>query len=97
VIEEIGPAESGKGGIAGFKKVFVEGIHIASQDEGLTDAGVSCEEEDASASLDIVQSGRTLFEGFRIEDVFGFDVFVEGDAFESKPCDDILHKETLPL
>jgi hypothetical protein len=97
VIEEIGPAESGKWGVAGFKKVLVEGIHIASQSQGFSDARVSSEEEDAAAALDIIQAGFGLLECLGIEDVFGFNVFVKRGAFETEPCDDIFHDETLPL
>ena len=62
MIEKIGSAERGKRGVTGLEKVLIEGIHIASQSQGFSNAGVPCEQEDAPTALDIIQSGFGLLE-----------------------------------
>ena len=83
--EEIGPTEGGKWGIEGLEEIIVEGVDIASQGEGLSDAGVPGQEQDAASLFDIVEPGRALFQGFGIEDILGFDVFVKGEVLEAEP------------
>jgi hypothetical protein len=97
VVEEIGPAEGGKGCVEGFEEVFIEGVHIAPESDGFSHPRVSGEEQDAPSSLDVVQACGAFFEGLGIEEIPGLDVFVEGEAFESEPGEEILHGRTLPL
>ena len=90
VIEEIGPAEGGKGGVVGLEEVIVEGVDMVSQGEGFSDARVPCQEQDAASSFDIVKPCHTLFEGLGMESILCFYVFVEGEALEAEPSQEDL-------
>lgn len=41
VVEEVGAAESGKGGVEGFEEVFVEGVDETPESDGFAHAGLT--------------------------------------------------------
>jgi hypothetical protein len=61
VIEEICAAEGGKGCIKGFEEILIEAVHVATQSEGFAHPRVSCEQQDAPSSFDVLQAGGAFF------------------------------------
>jgi hypothetical protein len=91
VIEEIGPAQGSQGGVVGSEKIFIESVHIASQGEGFTHAGISGEKQDTAPAFDIIEPSQGLIEGLGVQGIGGFDVFVERETFQAEPGREIFH------
>jgi hypothetical protein len=97
VIEEVSAAEGGKRGIEGLEQIPVEAVHVAAKGEGFAHPRVSCEQQDAPSSLDVLQAGGAFFQGVGMESVLGLDVFIKRKALEAEPGEEIFHSLTLPL
>lgn len=57
----------------------------------------SAQQQDAALAFDVIEPGRALFEGLGIYDIVGFDALLKGQAFESKPGEEIFQGMPLPL
>jgi hypothetical protein len=97
VIQQIGPAQCGKGGIVGFEQVFIEGVHIASEGEGFSHSGISGQKKDSAPAFDIIESGHGFLEGFGIEDILSLEIFIKRKGLKPKPGEQIFHGRTSPL
>jgi len=97
VAKQVGAAQGGKGGVEDLEQVFVQSIDIPPQDEGFTHAGITGEKHDAPPSLDIIEPSGALLHRFRIEDIGGFDGFIEWETLEPEPGEEISHGSTSPL
>jgi hypothetical protein len=97
VVEQVRATECGKWRIEGFKEVFVEGVDESAKGDGFAHAGLTREQEYAASALDIVEPSGAFLEGCGIEDILGFDVFVEGVALEAEPGEEFVHEMVLPL
>jgi hypothetical protein len=97
MIQEIGSAQGGEGGIVGFEKVFIQGVYVVSQGEGFSYPGVSRKEQDTASAFDIIEPSHGFLEGFRLEDILGFEIFIKREPFEAKPGEQVFHGRTSPL
>jgi hypothetical protein len=97
VIQQIGATEGGKGGIVGFKKIFIEGIDVASEGEGLSHAGISGQKQDTAPALDIIKPSHGFLEGFGLEDILSLEILIKRKPFEPKPSKQVFHGTTSPL
>jgi hypothetical protein len=97
VIQQIRPTQGGKGGIVGFEKILIEGVHVAPQGEGLSHSGVSGEKQNASPAFDIIEPSHSFLEGFGLEDILGLEILIKRKRFEPKPSEEVFHGRTSPL
>jgi hypothetical protein len=97
VIQKIGATQGGKGGIVGFEKILIQGVHIAPEGEGFAHPRVSGQKQDAAPAFDIIESGHGFLEGFRLEDILGLEIFIKREPFEAKPGEQVFHGRTSPL
>ena len=97
MIQEIGPAESGQGGVDGPEEVLIEPVHIGTQGQGFAHPGIAGEQQDAAPTLDVFQTGEALFQRFGFEEFLGFQVLVERETLEAEPGQEVLHDRTFFL
>ena len=97
MIQQIRPAQGGKGGIVRFEQVLIEGIHVTPQGESLSHPRISGQKQDAAPAFDIVESCRGLFKGFGLQDILGLEVLIKRKSFQSKPGEEVFHGRTSPL
>ncbi len=105
VIQEIGPAQGGKGGVVGFEKVLIQGIDVAAEGEGFSHPGVSGQKQDAAPAFDIIEPGHGFLEGLRFEDILSLEILIKRKPFETKPGEQVFsarggsfgHGRTSPL
>ena len=97
MIQQIRPAQGGKGSIVGFEQVFVQGIHVAPQGEGLSHPGISGQKQDTASAFDIIKPCRGLFKGLGLQDILGLEILIKREPFQSKPGQQVFHGRTSPL
>jgi hypothetical protein len=85
VIQEICPAQGGKGSIVGFEQILIESVHVATEGEGFAYPGISGQKQDAAAAFDIVKPGQGFLEGLCFEDILGLEVLIKRKRLEPKP------------
>lgn len=81
MVEQVGSAQGGEGGVVGFEEIFVEVMDIVSQDEGFSYPRVSRQQHDSTTAFDVVESGCGFFEGFCLEHVLSLEVLIKGEVF----------------
>ena len=80
--EQIGAAQGGQRGVEGLEEVLVYAVHKAPQGQRLTHPGVSSQQQDPAAALDVIEPCRAFFQGLGIESILGLDVFIS----DTWPC-----------
>ena len=97
MIQQIRATQGGKGGIVGFEKILIEGVHVAPQGEGLSHPGISGEKQDAAPAFDIIEPSHGFLEGLRLEDILGLEILIKRKPFEPKPSRAGLSWQDLPF